>query len=74
MTLNHSLTLDDRIYCLQRTTKLPEELANVLTVADTHYIQERDVQALELVNYLEMQCRLQNIDIYLPINISAAMS
>lgn len=59
------MTLDDRIFCLQRT-QLPSDLLTKLRDADVAYLQDRDNMALKLVNEIESECKDRNISIYIP--------
>jgi hypothetical protein len=59
------MTLDDRIYCLQRTA-LPDDLQAKLTEADIAYLQDRDHTATQLVTEIESECQNRGITINVP--------
>jgi hypothetical protein len=63
------MTLEDRIYCLQRTSELPHELRDSLMKADKAYLQNRDEEAVEIVNNIELECHARGISIYKPASI-----
>jgi hypothetical protein len=64
--VQQNLHLDDRIYCLQRTKDLPEELRALVHEADRLYLQDKDEQSEVLVKRVESECRERGIVIYSP--------
>jgi hypothetical protein len=59
-------TLEDRIYCLQRTTDLPADLREKVLQADILYLQYKDHEAERIVRSVEMECHSRNITIWIP--------
>lgn len=68
MTATSKFTLDDRIFCLQRTFNLPSELRTMVYQADVLYLQDRDDEAEKIIVQIESMCDQANISIWLPEN------
>lgn len=60
------LTLEDRIYCLLRTSMLPTDLKSLLEQAEAAYLEECDEIAVKLVIRIENSCKQRGIEIYTP--------
>lgn len=60
------VTIEDRIYCLQKTQDLPHELRDMLMKADKAYIQDRDSEALAIIQVIELECQTRGVTIYRP--------
>lgn len=60
------MKLDDRIYCLQKTGELPEELRQKVHNADVLYLQDQDKVAEQVINEVEAECSIRGIQIYKP--------
>jgi hypothetical protein len=57
------MTLDNRIFLLQKTKGLTPELSRQLMLADIAYLQDRDSDAQALVTQVEQECARQGIEI-----------
>lgn len=58
-----NMSLDDQLYCLQRT-RLPEDLAVLLRKADKHFLQESEAEAESVVSEIERECHKRGIQIH----------
>lgn len=65
------MTLDDRIYCLQKTD-LPEDLSEKLRQADIAYLQDRIYFSTLLVYEIIESCIERKIQLYTPANFVLA--
>lgn len=66
-----NLTLDDRIYCLQRTIDLPAHLKMMLKRADICYLNMKDEAAESILSDIEHQCDLLGVSIFKPHTVIA---
>lgn len=70
-----AMSLDNRIFALQKTKDLPEDLRLMLFHADSVFLQDKEEAAEYLVSEIERECQARGIGIYdifreLPINPS----
>ena len=56
-------SLDNRIFALQKTKDLPEDLRLLLFHADTVYLQEAEEAAEYLITEIEHECQARGIRI-----------
>lgn len=59
-------SIDDRLYVLQNTPELPDDLKKKLHEADVAYLQDRDGECLRLLDEIENQCRKLGINLWNP--------
>jgi len=59
-----SVSLDNRIFALQKTKDLPEDLRLMLFHADVVYIQNSEDAAEYLVGEIERECQVRGIRIF----------
>lgn len=59
-----NVRLDNRIFALQKTNSLTEDLRLLLFHADVAYQQDREDVAEYLISEIERECRERNIDIF----------
>ncbi|QRF22268.1 hypothetical protein FY534_00140 [Alicyclobacillus sp. TC] len=57
------MSIDDRIYRLQRSN-VPADLKYILRQADKAFLQDDEVQASNLIAYLEIECEKRGIALY----------
>lgn len=62
----HNVPLDNRIYCLQMTMNLPNDLSALLHEADVLFLQDKDDEAEDLVSRIECDCNERGVHIFSP--------
>lgn len=62
--MTDSRSLDDRIFALQKTTGLPEDLRLMLFHADIVYLQDSEAAAEFLVSQIETECIERGIQVF----------
>lgn len=61
---SRSISLDNRIFALQKTKNLPEDLRLLLFHADSVNLQDAEDTAESLVSEIERECHARGIRIY----------
>lgn len=57
------VALDNRIFRLQQTKGLPDDLRAKLQQADVAFLQDRDGEAAKLVTEIEQECANRGIEL-----------
>lgn len=57
-------SLDNRIFALQKTKDLPEDLRLLLFHADSVYVQDAEEAAEYLITEIERECQARGIQIF----------
>ncbi|MGV2885905.1 hypothetical protein [Paenibacillus taichungensis] len=60
------MNLNDRIYCLQRTMNMSDDLRQKVHQADVLYLQDQESAAEHIINEVEVECNIRGISIYRP--------
>jgi hypothetical protein len=58
------MTLDNRIFLLQKTEGLTPDLRRQLVLADIAYLQDHDSDAQQIITGIEQECVRQEIPIF----------
>jgi hypothetical protein len=60
------MNLNDRIYCLQRTMNMSDDLRQKVHQVDVLYLQDQDSAAEHIISEVEVECNTRGISIYRP--------
>ena len=58
------MTLDNRIFLLQKTNGLTPDLKRQLMLADIAYLQDHDHDAEQIITGIELECQRQDIPVF----------